>query len=67
MYIPSPPGPVLILPRFALTGGLRWTENLKDGAPRGAAEQESMGKTVLNSSINALMLVEPMACNSPCL
>lgn len=41
--------------------------NLKDGTPRGAAEQESMGKTVLNSSINALMLVEPMTCNSPCL
>ena len=67
MDIPSPPDPLLILSRIALRGGLRWTENLKDGAPRGAAKQESMGKTVLNSSINALMLVEPVACNSPCL
>lgn len=61
------PGPFLILSRIALRCGLRLTENLKDGTPRGAAEQESMGKTVLNSSVNALMLVEPMTCNSLCL
>ena len=34
MDLPSPPDPLLILSRIALRGGLRWTENLKDGAPK---------------------------------
>ena len=37
MDIPSPPGPLLILSRIALRCGLRQTENLKDGTPRGAS------------------------------